>query len=180
MGGWRQAHFRIVGRFYRPRPDVTWLSWIGDHRIAIGTMPTHETLRKLRDNGVTHVVNCRSTLQTWISQDLGVERDEFGASCVVHAPMWDFGRAQPFRLWSAAAQFCTRVLAEDERARVLIHCHQGRRRSSMLTYAVLRLLGHPPDEAAALIASHRLEAELVRAYLDSVERWLATGTAPPA
>ena len=44
----------------------------------------------------------------------------------------------------------------------------------MLAYVVLRLRGHAPGQAAALVLSYRTEAELVPAYVRSVERWLAT------
>jgi protein-tyrosine phosphatase len=177
MTGWRQRCHRYSTRLYGPSRRTTWLSWIGDQRIAIGSLPTGATLSRLPESGVTHIVNCRSTAQTWISQDLAVERALLGPSHVVHAPMWDFGRPQPPRLWSAAAQFATQVLTEDPDAGVLIHCQQGRRRSIMLAYAVLRLRGQDPDQAAALITGHRTEAQLVDAYLMSVEHWLAAGAA---
>jgi protein-tyrosine phosphatase len=151
---------------------VSALSWIGDERIAIGCIPTASTLLRLRDAGVTHVVNCRSLVQTLLSQDLGVERELLGTDMVAHAPMRDFGRPQPPELWSSAAVFAARVLSADVAARVLIHCQQGRRRSVMVAYAVLRLRGHREDTAAALICQHRTEAELVAAYIDSVEAWL--------
>jgi hypothetical protein len=44
----------------------------------------------------------------------------------------------------------------------------------MVAYAVLRLRGHDRDEAAELVLRYRAEAELVPAYVRSVERWLAT------
>jgi hypothetical protein len=44
----------------------------------------------------------------------------------------------------------------------------------MLAYAVLWLRGHAPGQAAALVLSYRTGAELVRVYVRSVERWLAT------
>src|SRR5580704_4114547 len=59
-------------------------------------------------------------------------------------------------------------------AGVLIHCTAGRRRSAMLAYAVLRLRGHDRTRAAALVLTYRTEAQLVPAYVRSVERWLAT------
>jgi protein-tyrosine phosphatase len=145
------------------------VSWIGDQRIAVGGLPTAATLPTLTENAITHVVNCRSTAQTWISQDLAVERALLGPSRVVHAPMWDSGYPQPPHLWSAAALFT---------AQVLIHCHQGRSRSVMLTYAVLRLRGHSPDQATDLISRHRLQARIVDAYTTSVEQWLAAGAHP--
>ena len=57
---------------------------------------------------------------------------------------------------------------------MLIHCTAGKRRSAMLAYAVLRLRGHDRTQAAGLVLSHRTEAQLVPAYVRSVERWLAT------
>jgi protein-tyrosine phosphatase len=178
MSGLRQWCHRYSTHMYGPSRHTTWLSWIGDQRIAIGSLPTAVTLPRLPDNGVTHIINCRSTAQTWISQDLAVERALLGPARVVHAPMWDFGHPQPPRLWSAAACFAVQVLADDPTAGILIHCQQGRRRSIMLTYAVLRLRGHGPDQAAALITRHRMEAQIVETYTASVERWLATGADP--
>jgi protein-tyrosine phosphatase len=176
--GWRHGFHRYSTRFYGPSRRTTWLSWIGDERVAIGGIPTGATLPRLVEDGVTHIVNCRSGGQTWFSQDLAVERALLGPGRVVHAPMWDLGRRQPPRLWSAAAHFAARVLDEDTAAGVLVHCQQGRRRSVMLSYAVLRLRGHGPDEATALISRHRLEARFVDAYTASIEDWLAAGALP--
>jgi len=132
---------------------------------------------RLPGEGITHVVNCRAKLQTFISGDLEVERALFGRSHVAAAPMWDNGRRQPPRLWAPAARFAAGAL-EDPEARVLIHCQQGRRRSVLVAYAALRLRGHSGEDAARLILSHRTEARLVPAYRASVEDWLAAGGAP--
>jgi predicted protein tyrosine phosphatase len=164
-------------RLYRTEPTTTPLSWIGAERIAIGAVPTTASIVGLTGHGVTHVINCRATAQTWTSRDLAVERAVFGPSRVVHAPMWDTGRSQHPRLWSAAAHFASTTLADDAEARVLIHCHQGRRRSVLVAYAVLRLRGHSATDAADLIHIHRREAELVTTYQASVEAWLAAGAA---
>ncbi len=178
MRGWRQQVHRYSSRLYRPSPHNAPLSWIGDQRIAVGSMPTAVTLPTLTHAGITHIVNCRSTAQTWISQDLAAERALLGPSRVVHAPMWDSGQPQPPRLWSTAVLFAAKVLSDDPAARVLIHCHQGRSRSVMLTYAVLRLRGHNPDQATHLICRHRAEARIADAYVTSVEHWIATGAGP--
>jgi hypothetical protein len=171
-GDWRSWVHRHSTRLYGPSRTGTPLSWIGDERIAVGSLPTAMTLTLLSGNGVTHVVNCRARTQTWISQDLFVERATFGATRVVHAPMWDSGRPQPPALWSAAARYAATTLDEDPDARILIHCHQGRRRSVLVAYAVLRLRGHSPDDAERLILSHRAEAVLVPAYRACVDGWL--------
>jgi protein-tyrosine phosphatase len=96
----------------------------------------------------------------------------FAPDRVLHAPMWDNGRPKRPARFAPAALFAAAALREDPKHRVLIHCQQGRRRSVLVAYAVLRLSGHEPDAAAALITEHRREAELVPAYLSSVEAWL--------
>ena len=84
------------------------------------------------------------------------------------------GVRDPPAAWAAAACFAARVLEEQPQAAVLIHCSAGRRRSVMLAYAVLRLRGHGRTRAAALVLRYRPQAQLVPAYVYSVERWLAT------
>jgi protein-tyrosine phosphatase len=108
----------------------------------------------------------------FLSQELAAERQLFGAGHVAHAPMRDLGHHQPPRLWAAAASFAAGVLDREPDAGVLIHCHQGRRRSVLVAYATLRLRGYSADDAAALILTHRAVAELVPAYARSVEQWL--------
>jgi protein-tyrosine phosphatase len=149
------------------------LSWLGQERLAIGAMPPPGSVPGLASHGVTHVVNCRTHGQVWWRGDLAAERAVFGAARVAHAPMLDLGWRQRPRLWAPAAGFAARVLADQPQARVLIHCSAGRRRSAMLAYAVLRLRGHAAAAAAALVLEYRPGAQLVPAYVHSVERWLA-------
>ena len=159
-----------------PGPDATSpaLTWIGDERIAISGVPSPRVVAGLADQGVTHVVNCRPRAQVWRSGDLAAERAAFGPERVAHAPMQDHGLRQRPAAWAAAACFAARVLDDQPQAGVLIHCTAGRRRSAMLAYAVLRLRGHDRTAAAALVLSYRTEAQLVPAYVRSVERWLAS------
>jgi len=170
--GWRVRVHRFSSRVNGPDPAATWLSWIADERIAVGAMPTAATVGRLVGEGITHVVNCRSRVETLLAQDLAVERALFGRGRVVHAPMWDTGGRKSPRRWSAAACFVARVLDEDATARVLIHCKAGVHRSVMVAYAALRLRRHPADEAASLILGHRSEAELLPAYRASVDDWM--------
>jgi protein-tyrosine phosphatase len=151
------------------------LSWIGSERLAIGPVPTPDTLAVLAGEGISHVVNCRALAQTWLTRDLACERALFGRANVAHAPMWDFGQSQHPRRWSGAVHFAVRALESDTDARVLIHCQKGRRRSVLVAYAVLRLRGHLAREASELIVGHRLEAVLVPVYLADVEHWIAAG-----
>jgi protein-tyrosine phosphatase len=152
-------------------PHSAELSWVGGERIAISGLPARRSVPGLAEQGVTHVVNCRARPQVKLSGDLSAERAAFPGR-VMHAPMWDLGQRQRPRLWAAAAAFAARALAEDPQARVLIHCHWGKRRSAMLAYAVLRLRGHARESAADLVLTYRPQAELVPNYVRSVERWL--------
>ena len=85
--GWRAWAHRLSSRLYGPDPASARLSWIGAERIAVGVMPTAENIGTLEAEGVTHVVNCRATWETLVSQELAIERRLFGRSRVVHAPM---------------------------------------------------------------------------------------------
>jgi len=163
-------------RMRLPGPDTASpaLNWIAGERVAIGGLPPTRLMARLAEQGVTHIVNCRSRAQVRWSGDLAAERVAFGPGRVAHAPMQDHGLRQRPAVWAAAASFAARVLTEQQQAGVLIHCSAGRRRSPMLAYAVLRLRGHAPGQAAALVLSYRTEAELVPAYVRSVEWWLAT------
>jgi protein-tyrosine phosphatase len=169
----------VRARRLRPRgvpgPDAGGpaLSWIGDERIAISGVPPTQTVAGLAEQGVTHVVNCRPRAQVRWSGDLAAERTAFGTGRVAHAPMQDHGLRQRPAAWAAAACFAAQVLEDQPQAGVLIHCTAGRRRSAMLAYAVLRLRGHDRIRAAALVLRYRTEAQLVPAYVRSVERWLA-------
>jgi len=166
--------FRLSSRWYGPNPANAGLTWLGQERIAIGAVPTIESVADLSLQGVTHVVNCRAWTQAFMSQDLGVERLTFGRDRVVHAPMHDLGLPQHPRRWAVAARFAADALDSDPEARVLIHCQQGRRRSAMIAYSVLRLRGHTAEAATSLILRHRTQAELVPAYVRSVEKWLGS------
>ena len=150
------------------------LNWIGDERIAISGVPPAAAVAGLAAQGVTHVVNCRPRADVWWAGDLAAERAVFGSGRVAHAPMQDHGLRQRPAVWAAAACFAARVLDDQPQAGVLIHCTAGRRRSAMVAYAVLRLRGHDRTAAAALVQRYRTGAELVPAYVRSVERWLAT------
>jgi protein-tyrosine phosphatase len=174
LRGWCARGLRL--RMQLPGPDAASPapSWIGGERIAIGGVPSAQLVARLAEQGVTHIVNCRSRAQVRWSGDLAAERAAFGAGRVAHAPMQDHGLPQRPAVWAAAACFAAQVLTEQQHAGVLVHCSAGRRRSAMLAYAVLRLRGNAAGQAAALVLSYRTEAELVPAYVRSVEQWLAT------
>jgi protein-tyrosine phosphatase len=172
--GWRVPGLGPGMRLAGPDAAVPVLDWIGGERIAISGVPPSWLVARLADQGVTHVVNCRSWAQVCWSGDLAAERAVFGPARVAHAAMHDHGMRQRPAAWAAAACFAAEVLTVQRQAGVLIHCSAGMRRSPMLAYAVLRLRGHDPGQAAALVLGYRTVAELVPAYVRSVERWLTT------
>lgn len=174
----RDAWFRVTNRVYGPGTTTRPWTWIGDERIAVGSIPTPESLQELAREGVTHVVNCRARLQTHFNQDLSAERAVFGDRNVAVAPMWDHGRHQPPEKWARAAELAAGWLDDDPDARVLIHCQRGRRRSMFVAYAVLRLRGRSPEVAARELLIHRHEGRVVPTYRKAVEDWLATGVQP--
>jgi protein-tyrosine phosphatase len=177
LPGWRARWVRLHMLPFGPEPDDLELSWIVGERIAISAVPPVSLVPRLAGRGVTHIVNCRSRAQVRWAGDLAAERAAFGADQVAHAPLVDHGRRQRPAAWAPAARFAARVLAEQPQAGMLVHCSAGRRRSAMLAYAVLRLRGHSRDDAAALVLTHRTQAELDPAYVRSVERWLTATTA---
>jgi protein-tyrosine phosphatase len=176
--GVRAARSRFGRPWPRRRSDPAgpMLSWVGDERIAISAVPRPAAVAGLAEQGVTHVVNCRPRLDVWWGGDLAAERAVFGPERVAHAAMQDHGLRQRPAAWAHAARFAAGVLDDQPQARVLVHCTAGMHRSVMVAYAVLRLRGHDRDEAAALVLRYRARAELLPAYVRSVERWLAAAT----
>jgi protein-tyrosine phosphatase len=175
---WRATLRRCSVGLIASDPHSAVLSWVAGERIAISGLPARAAVGRLADQGVTHVVNCRARPQVRLSGDLTAERAALGPGRVAHAPMWDLGHRQRPVLWAEAVAFAARALADDPQARVLIHCHWGRRRSAMIAYGVLRMRGRAPEEAAALVLRYRPQAELVPNYVRSVERWLAAAQRP--
>ena len=78
------------------------LSWIGDERIAISGVPSPQAVAHLAEQGVTHVVNCRSRAPARWYGDLAAEQAAFGPGRVAHAPLQDHGRRQRPAVWAAA------------------------------------------------------------------------------
>jgi hypothetical protein len=148
------------------------LSWIGDERIAISGVPPPRAVAGLAGQGRDAGRQLPATGAGAVSGRTG------GRACGLR-PRAGRARADAgsrpaaaARRWAAAACFAARVLEDQPQAGVLIHCTAGRRRSAMVAYAVLRLRGHDPARAAALVLSYRTQAILVPAYVRSVERWL--------
>jgi protein-tyrosine phosphatase len=183
LPGLRGLWHSVATRVYGPRNGLNGLAFVPGARVAIGAMPVAGEILRLPDHGITHVVVCRAHPQTVFSQDRWAAGQVLGTDNVAHAEMWDTGRPKDPEQWSEAAIFAASALQADPEARVLVHCQQGRRRSVMVAYATLRLLGHSEADAARGVIEARPMGRLVPAYRASVERWLKSRadaqSAPP-
>jgi protein-tyrosine phosphatase len=110
--------------------------------------------RRLRRAGVTHVLSARR------------EPDRIGGFVCLNNPMADDGAAQTTEYWFRTVEFALEVLA-DPTHKLYVHCAAGKNRGPAHAYAILLALGHPPDEARALIRRTRRKA--TARYFDDVE-----------
>jgi protein-tyrosine phosphatase len=177
LPGLRGLWHSVATRVYGPRRGLSGLNFVPGERVAIGAMPVSGKVLDLPGHGVTHLVVCRARPQRMFSQDFWAAQQVLGRENVTAAGMWDTGRPKDPEQWADAALFAAKVLQADPDARVLVHCQQGRRRSVMVAYATLRLLGRSEAEAARGVIEARPMGRLVPAYRSSVERWLASRSA---
>lgn len=172
LPGLRGLWHSVSTRIYGPRHGLSGLNFVPGERVAIGAMPVGGEILRLPDHGITHLVVCRARPQRTFSQDYWAAQQVLGRDNVAAAGMWDTGRPKDPGQWADAALFAAQVLQADPDARVLVHCQQGRRRSVMVAYATLRLLGHSESDAARGVIEARPMGRLVPAYRSSIERWL--------
>ena len=134
-------------------------------RLAVGgAIYTVANMRSLAGSGITHVVNLQREFDDrTIVADTGV--------AVLCLDCADDFLPKPSELFWDAAVFTLEALRQP-RARVLFHCAAGIHRSPMMLLAILRVLGHSPDEAIDMIAAARPQAEFLDVYLDSIEDFL--------
>jgi protein-tyrosine phosphatase len=137
--------------------------WVTE-RIALGgAVVTHEHVKALAADGITHVLDCRLA-------EGGQTLYEGTTIRYLASPTVDDGKPKPDEWFKKGIGFALTSLAIP-RARVLIHCMLGLSRSPSMTYAVLRSLGHSPDDAAALIKKARTLATIT--YRQDADRAIA-------
>lgn len=155
-----------VSTFYNDVND--WLSVGGDLDLALDlTGQDHATtIAKLREHGVTHVLDLRSEwddLATWAANGLPAEN-------YCHAPIIDSWRHAPAESWYEAVEDFVKEfwLNSLEGDRLYVHCHMGINRAP--SAAMLALLTTNPEmhpyEAFLMIREVRPAAGLV--YADVV------------
>lgn len=109
---------------------------------------------RLKRAGITHVLCVRR------------RPDALEGFVCFSNPMADEGLGQPAGYWRRSVDFAVEVLADPEH-RLYVHCAAGKNRGPAHAYAILLALGHPPDEARALIRKARRKA--TSRYFDDVE-----------
>jgi protein-tyrosine phosphatase len=134
-------------------------------RLAVGgAIYTAANMRSLADSGITHVVNLQREFD---------DRSIVGSTgvAVLCLDCADDFLPKPSELFWDAALFTLEALRQPG-ARVLFHCAAGIHRSPMMLLSILRVLGHEPDEASAMITSVRPQVDFPDVYLDSIEEFL--------
>lgn len=137
--------------------------WVTE-RIALGSaVVTQEHVQALIADGVTHVLDCRLAE--------GGEALYQGTTVRYLAnPTADDGKPKPDEWFKKGIGFVLTALAVPK-SRILIHCMLGVSRSPSMTYAVLRSLGHAPDDAVKLIKRARVLAGV--RYREDADRAIA-------
>jgi protein-tyrosine phosphatase len=137
--------------------------WVTE-RIALGgAVVTHEHVKALIGDGITHVLDCRLA-------EGGELLYEGTTIRYLANPTTDDGKPKPDEWFKKGIGFVLTSLAVPK-TRVLIHCMLGVSRSPSMTYAVLRSLGHSGDDAVKLIKKARLLAGV--RYRDDADRAIA-------
>jgi protein-tyrosine phosphatase len=137
--------------------------WVTD-RIALGVaVVTREHVYALVADGITHVLDCRLP-------EGGEALYEGTIIRYLSSPTADDGKPKPEEWFKRGIGFVLTALARPK-ARVLIHCMLGASRSPSMTYAVLRSLGHAPDDAVKLIKKARILATV--RYREDADRAIA-------
>ncbi len=113
--------------------------------------------RAVLDAGITHVVTAARELEDDVRRLLA------GRAHHLANGTWDDGTAKRTAWFARSITFSLRALDADPNARVLLHCGAGINRGPSAAYAVLRALGHEPEEAYELITAARPFAGIIYA-----------------
>lgn len=132
-------------------------------RVAVGSgVWTVDDVRLVRDAGITHVLDCRST-----AEYARLYRGTAIAYCC--APTDDDGKRKPPAWFGQGVAFALDALSRPD-AKLLVHCAAGINRGPSMAYAVLRAMGLGPTEAEGAIRSARPLVSM--GYRADAERWV--------
>ena len=130
-------------------------------RLAFGGAITSGShVEKLRELGITHVINLRRRTNRKIGQFTHI-----------WLPFKDNGRPRPTWFYRRSLDFYDEVKSRKG-AKLFVMCHHGICRSASLSYFFLRASGKSRKKAKANILSARPQARIISAYRESCEKYL--------
>ncbi|HET9622079.1 MAG TPA: tyrosine-protein phosphatase [Kofleriaceae bacterium] len=132
-------------------PPLTWVA-LGAGALALSHRPRKVALAAWRDQGATHVVTLLGAHEG--APEIGAEAQRAGLTWIWIAMA---GAAIPDEAATRELRPRLAEVADVVRGggRAVIHCSAGIHRTGMIGYAVLRLLGAPPDLARSQLAELR-------------------------
>lgn len=147
--------------------DISWITpW-----LATGSgVYTANDARDLKNEGVTHVVNCSDDENLFCE---GIHLDRAGIFFCDN-PMPDDGLAKPSKWFQRTVRAVQDVAKPGEQYRAFVHCSMGLNRGPSNAYAILRTRGYGPEEAKAAIVLARPRIAILGGllYIPCVERAL--------
>jgi dual specificity phosphatase 3 len=157
-----------MGGMPLPRVEVANVQFVTSQLLVGGDLSEDprratEQLAELIELGVTHVVDCRFE---WSDEELFARSAPWVQ--YLHTGIDDAGQMVPARWFDEVAEFALEAM-QDERARVLAHCHMGINRGPSAGYAILLAQGWDPIEALDAIRSVRPVA--IIDYARDALRW---------
>jgi protein-tyrosine phosphatase len=140
------------------------MSWVTD-RIAVGGgIWVAESMEKVKDAGITHVIDMQIEFDdTTIAKPFGIQ--------VLWNPVDDDFQPKSPAVLRRGVEFGLEALKDPE-AKVYIHCAAGVHRAPMMTLALLRAMGNDLDAAKEMIQSRRYVADFADVYVRSVEKFM--------
>lgn len=130
-------------------------------RLAFGgAIAKRGDVEKLRELGITHVINLRRRTNRKIGQFPHI-----------WLPFKDNGRPRPHWFYRRSLDFYDEV-KRRKGAKLYVMCHHGICRSASLSYFFLRASGKSRKKAKTIILGARPQARVISAYRESGDKFL--------
>lgn len=148
-----------------PDDEALDYNWVTERLAVGGAVWNAKNMRKLADEGITHVVSLQANLDdSEIVGNTGIQ--------VCWVPCHDDCQEKPPELFQRAIDFALDAYKEPH-SRIYFHCAAGEHRGPMMLLAFLGALGMPLTESAQKIHEARPKAKFPDEYRRSVVRFLS-------
>lgn len=109
-----------------------------------------QQLAEWRDEGVTHIIDCR---EEWNDKQIV---DEHGHGIeYIWLGTHDRGGSQHGSWYEAGWKHYQRIMEDNPQAKVMVHCHMGVNRAPSMVFYLMIREGYEPTEALSLIRTNR-------------------------